>query len=309
MSKKTGECALCKRKNQVLKLSHIIPKFTYEREKTYQNSRFRNFFNPYDVFQDGEKKHLLCGDCEQYFSKYECEFARKFLNKYLKVPNQFNDISDLIYDGINNYIVSVAWRILYDDLYIYNSYEGDSNRIVFEELEKRLRKYLNQNRKDIQIADEYPSDFDFDKLSFGEKIAFCEKENSTLETLEDISCNIFTLKQLGCTEPMINLIQDKIFGYCFWCANTKDYIVFAIANGLAITVKLCYQRTININLDSKDLCISSVSKNVEIELYEELNKYIFDRLEKSKPIVDKFLNENNNREKIINRYRNQKRKK
>lgn len=108
---------------------------------------------------------------------------------------------------------------------------------------------------------------------------------------------------------MINLIQDKIFGYCFWCANTKDYIVFAIANGLAITVKLCYQRTININLDSKNLCISSESKNVEIELYEELNKYIFDRLEKSKPIVDKFLNENNNREKIINRYRNQKRKK
>lgn len=62
MSKKstTGTCALCTRKNIALMQSHIIPKLVYSRVKTYQNSRFRNYFDFNQLFQDGEKKPMLC---------------------------------------------------------------------------------------------------------------------------------------------------------------------------------------------------------------------------------------------------------
>ncbi len=36
--------------------SHIIPKLVYTRVKTFQNSRFRNFLDFNQLFQDGEKK-------------------------------------------------------------------------------------------------------------------------------------------------------------------------------------------------------------------------------------------------------------
>lgn len=71
----TGTCALCERPNVVLKQSHIIPKLVYRRIKKFADSRFRNYFDPRIIFQDGEKKYMLCGDCEEFFSGYETKFC------------------------------------------------------------------------------------------------------------------------------------------------------------------------------------------------------------------------------------------
>ena len=117
--KNRGDCALCKNKNIELMQSHIIPKAIYKRTKAYENSRFREFYEPKNIYQDGEKKPMLCHDCEEFFSKYETKFSNLFLDKYLRNPaDELPEISN----DIEFYILTVAWRILYDDLYIHGSF-------------------------------------------------------------------------------------------------------------------------------------------------------------------------------------------
>lgn len=87
MSKKEiiGKCALCGRDNMSLQQSHIIPKLVYTRTKSYDNSRFRNFNKLNQIYQDGEKKPMLCHDCEEQFSKYEVELKQiYFILKRIK---------------------------------------------------------------------------------------------------------------------------------------------------------------------------------------------------------------------------------
>lgn len=310
MPKNVGECALCKRKNQILKKSHIIPKLVYEREKTYKNSIFRNYLNPKEIYQAGEKKYLLCSDCEQYFSKYEREFANKFLDKFLENEEHIDNLDSIMYEGVNRYIISVCWRILYDDLYVRNSDEYTLNRDVFENFERRLRKYLNQIREDIKITDEQSNYCDFDKLTFGEKIAFCEnqKENLSTEILENIDCHIFILSKLIKNKKQLRDIEDKIFGRSFDCRNSIDYIVYMVANGLVICVRLHHKRGININSNPFATIISSKSRNIKRELREEII-FAYNQKKEAEPLVNNFLNTNDTREKILNRYRNKKREK
>lgn len=76
MSKnKYGTCALCKQENVELRQSHIIPKGVFKRAKTVSNSRFRNYYEPKQIYQDGIKIRMLCNDCEEFFSKYERAFG------------------------------------------------------------------------------------------------------------------------------------------------------------------------------------------------------------------------------------------
>lgn len=72
-----GKCALCSRESIELMKSHIISKLVYTRVKTYENARFRNYFNFNQIYQDGEKKPMLCHDCEEFFSKYVKWFCKK----------------------------------------------------------------------------------------------------------------------------------------------------------------------------------------------------------------------------------------
>lgn len=103
MSKKCtiGKCALCNRESIELMQSHIIPKLVYSRVKTYVNSRFRNYLDFNQLYQDGEKKPMLYHDCEEFFSKYEVEFKNKFLDKYLALNNQTLPSQ---YEGVQNCI-------------------------------------------------------------------------------------------------------------------------------------------------------------------------------------------------------------
>ena len=63
-------CALCK-KNVPLMQSHIFPKLIYKRIRSHPKSRFRSLDNFSKAMQDGEKRPMLCHDCEARFSSFE----------------------------------------------------------------------------------------------------------------------------------------------------------------------------------------------------------------------------------------------
>lgn len=127
------KCALCEEASSLCD-SHIIPKLIYNRTKSYRNSRFRNYNNLNEIFQDGEKKPLLCQSCEKFFCIFESEFANKYLDLYLAKPKYLPEP----FENIDAYIISVSWRILFDDLYLLDSYDGIF-RELFERLERDLR--------------------------------------------------------------------------------------------------------------------------------------------------------------------------
>lgn len=304
-----GKCVLCGRENMELMQSHIIPKLVYSRVKVYENSRFRNYFNFNQLYQDGEKKPMLCHDCEEFFSKYEVQFTNKFLDKYLALNNQTLPPQ---YDGIQNYIITVAWRILYDDVFVYNSFGDTYLRTNYELFEKRLRKYLNQIRTDdVEI---YPANV-LDKTcenqpqSFGEMIAACEKAiyDLTPETLENIETYIFTLKELGYSDEIIKLLDAFIIGYCYNTGDQKKYIIFSLYKGLVIATIFWNNRVIFVPSSIKDFFNSLQSKNqLKASLKEEID-YMLEQIKKACAKNQEILNSNNTMEKLKKRYENAKR--
>ena len=310
MSKKctTGNCALCGRENIELMQSHIIPKLVYSRVKTYQNSRFRNYFDFNQLYQDGEKKPMLCHECEQFFSKYEVEFTNKFLDKYLALNNQSLPSQ---YDGIENYIITVAWRILYDDLFIYNSFTDTYMRTTYELFEKRLRKYLNQIRTDnvvIYTANAPDETIENQPKSFGEMILACEKSiyDSTPESLENIETRIFTLKELGFSDEIIKLLDAFILGYSFNSGDQKKYVIFSMYKGLVIATIFWNKRAIFISSNIKEFFKSIPSKNALKSLLKEEINYTLEQIKKAYPKNQEILNSNNTRGKLEKRYENAK---
>ncbi|CAG7840406.1 hypothetical protein CLOHAE12215_01830 [Clostridium haemolyticum] len=167
---------------------------------------------------------MLCHDCEEFFSKYEVEFTNKFLDEYLDLNNKTLPFQ---YEGIENYIITVSWRILYDDLFVYNSFDNTYMRTTYELFEKRLRKYFNQIRTDNVEINAHDETYENEPRSFGEMSAKCEKNiyDSTPETLENIQNHIFTLKQLGYGDDEIKLLDNCILGYYYNNIDQKRYII------------------------------------------------------------------------------------
>ncbi|HBF8684672.1 TPA: hypothetical protein KO123_001327 [Clostridioides difficile] len=308
MSKKciVGKCALCNRENIELMKSHIIPKLVYTRVKTYKNSRFRNYFNFNQLYQDGEKKHMLCHDCEEFFSKYEVEFTNQFLDKYLALNNQTLPFQ---YEGIKNYIITVAWRILYDDLFVYNSFDDTYMRNTYELLEKRLRKYLNQIRTDNVKSNEFGESCENQPRSFGEMIASCEKAiyDSTPETLDNIDTYIFTLKELGYSDEIIKLFDSFVLGYCYNTGDQKKYIIFTLYKGLVIATIFWNNRAIFVPSNIKSFFNSLQGKSaLKSSLKEELD-YMLEQIKNAYSKNKEIMNSNNTMEKLKKRYKNAKR--
>lgn len=98
-----GRCALCKKNNVELMESHIIPKLVYRRIQEFPNSRFRNLYQIKDIYQDGEKKPMMCHECEQFFNKFETPYTNKVLDPYLKGEKP----RALSADDLNNFINSM----------------------------------------------------------------------------------------------------------------------------------------------------------------------------------------------------------
>ena len=236
MNQKIGTCALCKRENVERKHSHIIPKGVYRRSRTKRDSRFKNHFRPEEIFQDGEKKYMLCGDCEQFFNSYETPFFNKYLNKYLRQPSfSLSNPSD----EIKFYFLTVAWRVLYDDLYERHSFENQAERIMFEEFEQILWKYLFTELSKIHPEVMRKQDTDsiaLDGKTFGELIAIAEKERleSIPPDISKIRNHVYALEELGFPSEISDLFSHGVCGYCFFEKSHKNYYVISIYQGLAI---------------------------------------------------------------------------
>lgn len=201
--KNIGTCALCKNENVKLLDSHIIPKLVYRRLKSHENSRFRNYFSINDIFQDGEKKPMLCQNCEKFFNKFETEFANDFLDKYsngrLKNKNDIESFDDFIY--------SLNWRIIYDDLYIFKSFEKNNKSEVqnFYLMESILVDYLNKKRQDIKV-----------------------------EKPKELKNYVFYIEDLKLDSNIINAFNSSTFGYCFNADYKSKYVVMTYFLGIII---------------------------------------------------------------------------
>ena len=236
MNQKIGTCALCKRENVERKHSHIIPKGVYRRSRTKRESRFKNHFRPEEIFQDGEKKYMLCGDCEQFFNSYETPFFNQYLDKYLLQPGfSLTNPSD----EIKFFFLTVAWRVLYDDLYECHSFENQAERIMFEEFEQILWKYLFTELSKIHPEVMRKQDTDSIALegkTFGELIAIAEKERleSIPPDISKIRNHVYALEELGFPSEISDLFSHGVCGYCFFEKSHKNYYVISIYQGLAI---------------------------------------------------------------------------
>lgn len=224
------ECALCG-KNKKLMQSHIIPKLVYKRIKSKDNSRFRSLDNITKIWQDGEKRPMLCHDCEELFSSYEVKFASVFLDNYLineKVQSVNNGV-------IQNYILTVAWRILWDDLHRMNSHKDHFARGLFEEFSKELADYLL-------------------KIGKGNNCKIPNKFRNY----------VYKLENLVNDEAITKLAEGCLFGYSIYFGNTNTVSVIAYYAGLVFVTDYNYDKSKYIFINHKSILFKSFAKKKEI---------------------------------------------
>lgn len=300
-----GDCALCQKKNVELMQSHIIPKAIYKRTKTYENSRFREFYETQKIYQDGEKKPMLCHECEEFFSWYETKFSNQFLDKYLTAPNaKLPNVTE----DIEFYILTVAWRILYDDLYVYNSFCDDIERDCLVEYESKLGKfiyerYIEENPTEVNTRTviEEPN---LEGKCFGEIIAEIEKwkRNSSPEDMSEIKNYIYKLSDLGFSEAVTWLFDSMILGYSFYNSTRTKYYIISGYKGLIITTVFLRKRSVLITDDKNLLRKARKSeKIIKEEITEEIT-YLLSEMSNRYSEVQEKLDRNGLREKIEKRY-------
>lgn len=156
------KCALC-RKSTSLKKSHIIPKFVSKwLKKTSATGFLRGFEDPSKRKQDVPHLPLLCGNCEQNFSKLENYFAKNIFYPLLNEQK-----SDIYYDDrLVRFIISLSWRTL------KTSYEDQVEsfpwiKTTLDIAEEIWRKYLLGESLDKGVYEHHLLVFDYVKEETG----------------------------------------------------------------------------------------------------------------------------------------------
>lgn len=264
-----GKCALCDKENVELLQSHIIPKFTYSREKSHKKSRFRNFYNIRMIYQDGEKKRLLCSECEKFFNKYETTFANNVLDNYLKGESKLPTNTG----EINEFIITVIWRILYDDIYIAGkNYESSCDIKGFIEYEGILKDYLNAMRRGEQV--------DLNK---------------------QIKSYIYELKDMGLSQQSVDVLRGKIFGYMINTYDFSHYVVFASFNGVVIAT-VYKPKVIVIGKSIKQMIKEKFLRRYIKEIIKKECCFQLEKMQQQEP-VNKEILENGLQQKINDYYK------
>lgn len=134
-----GECKLCKIESN-LKVSHMIPQFfTNWIKETSATSFLRLSNNPSKRAQDSTKEHWLCGSCENIFSQWESEFAKKVF--YPCINEKKRNIN--YGSWMSKFCASLSWRTL---TYIRSTNrdtpESDRSIVLLDNAEKHLANYL-----------------------------------------------------------------------------------------------------------------------------------------------------------------------
>jgi hypothetical protein len=102
----TGACELC-RTTAELRESHVIPKFAIRWMKETGTGYIRRVAAANIRLQDGAKRRMLCGECEQRFSGPENYFAAEVFRPFL------SGARSVVYDArLTYFVVSLLWRAL-----------------------------------------------------------------------------------------------------------------------------------------------------------------------------------------------------
>lgn len=195
-----GNCALCEQQNVQLRASHLIPKLAYVRTKSNKKSRFRAMNDIKHPLQDGEKKYLLCDACEKFFNVFETQFTNLFLDDFLKTKKLNRKCFKE--DWFQNYMLSVTWRVMYDDLYNAGSFMDESYRSIFEECEENTRNYF--------------------KTLLG----------NAPQTVPLCTHYVYKVDEIVDDTNIINLLESSLFGYC--CFNSEYQLPIVISYYLGL---------------------------------------------------------------------------
>jgi hypothetical protein len=149
-----GTCKLCLLEKD-LKQSHIIPEFMYQNVYDPNPRKFFTIKLSLDdpasstkrIEQKGIREHMLCGECELLFSKYERYAAETIYGKNLgnkasiskasETPDQkyfLYDYKGFDYKSFKLFMMSILWRVIESKTYDVNGVDNS--------FKERLRKAL-----------------------------------------------------------------------------------------------------------------------------------------------------------------------
>lgn len=238
-----------------MELSHIVPKMAIRYLKKTAIGSIRNTENPNKTLQDSEKLYMLCGKCEDLFSKNETWFANKLFHPYL---NKEKTVFDYDYN-LFFFITSVNWRSLYLDLldFVENSIVGVEALEYLIESENIMNDFLQGKRTDLGTIENHIFFFD------------------DIRNLSDGASNIAELKPRA-------TFHRGIQSYTFCDEKEKTYVT--LTNMLGIILFTIYhkgnneiwERTEIVNgtgqIEAKEQIIQSIVGNELIEILKTVEK-------------------------------------
>lgn len=140
-------CSLC-RKNKDLKESHVIPQFVSRwLKETAATGYLRQGIQPNLRKQDFSTERLLCGDCENLFSKWEKVFAETIFLPYLNDGKREFEYSDWLL----KFSVSLIWRLGVSELNGFRNYHPQ----LIGELDRALSIWRDYLLDDIPMQETY----------------------------------------------------------------------------------------------------------------------------------------------------------
>jgi hypothetical protein len=142
------QCALCKA-GVAKEDSHIIPAFVFRWLKDSSPTGFlRRAAEPNKRLQDGPKKPLLCGVCEDRLSKLETEFANRVFREVHHASR-----GGLAFDyseWFHRFCVSISWRVL---THLVERHAAEhlphAHAVSIAEALERWRLYLLEQAPDV----------------------------------------------------------------------------------------------------------------------------------------------------------------
>ena len=242
--------------------SHIFPKLIYKRIRSHPKSRFRSLDNFSKAMQDGEKRPMLCHDCEERFSAFESKFATLFLDPYLESEK----LKNLHSTRVNYYFLSVAWRVLWDDLYRMKSHCEHFSRHIFEEYCDELGKCL---------------------------LAFKDGANSKIP--KQFKTRVYKLNRLIKQSEVNELAKGCIFGYSVFLAKSHSFSVIVYYAGLVFVTDYIPDKRRYIFLGGKPTLFKTRCKKKEVT--EELKIQFCEMAQQYKKVMTPDM-----RKKISERY-------
>lgn len=140
-------CSLCQT-NKDLKESHVIPKFVSKWLKESSATGYlRQAVQPNLRKQDFSTERLLCGDCENLFSRWENLFAETIFLPYLNDGKREFEYSNWLL----KFSVSLIWRLGVSELNDFRNYQPQ----LTSELERALSVWRDYLLNDVPMQESY----------------------------------------------------------------------------------------------------------------------------------------------------------